>query len=175
MRLADDQRDDAPTDEPTRYQAIRRSTRPMLAAPDRAGHDPSERRVDVSSTGLTESTETRRRVDANVDPAADGVTDEPALQVRDARDRVAIQLDHDIADARPAAAARTRIQDLDDLEAALPTAVASRGPGRAAGCRRRCRGTPAHPTVDDQRIEDPPRRRVDRARPGRGRSRRSRC
>ena len=101
-------------------------------------------------------------LDAQVDGPPDDVATEPALEVADALDRVAVELEHDVADAQAGARGRARLEQLDDLEAARP----------ADPCRDRLgqRPRPADDAeerapdaaVDDQRLEDPARRGVDR-------------
>ena len=101
-------------------------------------------------------------LDAELDWSTDDVADEVALEVADALDRLAIELDHDVADAQPGARRRTRLEELDDLE---PPRPADPGRDRLAERPRPAddpeEGAP-DPAVDDEGVEDPLRRRVDR-------------
>ena len=83
-----------------------------------------------------------------------------ALEVADALDRLAVELDHDVADAQAGARRRARLEELDDLEAARPADPGGDGfaerPRPADDAEERS----PDPAVDDERIEDPLRRGV---------------
>ena len=101
-------------------------------------------------------------LDAQLDRPADDVADEAALEVADALDRLAVELDHDVADAQAGARRRARLEELDDLEAARPAEPGRDGLAERARPADDAEERPPDPAVDDERIEDPLGRRVDR-------------
>src|SRR6476646_1499736 len=146
----------APTDEPTRYQAIRRSTPRMLAGPADPGLLGQLDRTDRHGPGFAGA------IDPKIDRPADEVAAEPTLEVADAFDRVAVELDDDVADMESGRGRRAGLEQLHDLEAALAA--------DPVGDRFRERPRPADDaeerasdaSVDDEGLDDGSRRRVDR-------------
>jgi hypothetical protein len=105
-------------------------------------------------------------LDPEIDPPPDDVADEPALEVADAFDRGAIELDHDVADAHAGAGGRPRFEQLDDLEAARPSEAIGDGLTEGTCPTDDAEERAPDATVDDQALEDPARGAVDRtARP----------
>jgi hypothetical protein len=113
-------------------------------------------------------------LDPEVDPAADDVTDEAALEVADAFDREPVELDHDVTDTNAGGGGRSGFEQLDDLEPTLPPdAIRDRLRQRACATDDAEERSP-HAAVDDEALEDPARAVVDRdgkaeADPGDGR------
>ena len=65
---------------------------------------------------------------------------EVSLEVADAFDRAAVELDDDVADAKAGAGGRAGLEQLDDLETARPAETSRDRRRRAVASRRRCRG-----------------------------------
>ncbi len=114
-------------------------------------------------------------LDAEVDPPPDDVADEAALEVADAFDRRAVELDHDVADAHAGAGSGPGFEELDDLEAARPSEAVGDGLTERTRPTDDAEERAPDATVDDQALEDPARGAVDRERRGRDRSRRRPC
>src|SRR4029078_12077166 len=92
MALATTSATTAPTDEPTRYQAMRRSTPRMLAGPADPGLLGQLDRAGRHGPGCAGA------IDPKIDGPADEVAPESSLEVADPFDRVTVELDDDAAD-----------------------------------------------------------------------------
>ena len=57
-------------------------------------------------------------LDAQLHGPPDDIADEVSLEVANALDRAAIELDHDVADAQAGLGGRSGLEQLDDLETA---------------------------------------------------------
>src|SRR6476660_9550807 len=172
----------APTEDPMRYQATRRSMAPDASPfgrtcfgrrgrfevravlfgrrgrcrPPGRGLVGQLDRVDGHGPNLAAA------VDAEIDGSPDGLATKASLEVADTLDRVAVELEHDVTDAQAGARRGTRLQQLHDLETARPSDPCRDRLGQRAGAADDPEeGAPDAP-VDDQRIEDPARRVVDR-------------
>src|SRR5262245_27164733 len=141
--------------------AVRRSrgySRPIRVGP---GSDPSVAELDRAHR---ERSSRAAALDPEVEPAPDDVADEEALEVADPFDRLAVELDHDVADAQPGARGRSGLEELDDLEPAGPTDSGGHGVRQRTGAADDAEERPTNTAVDDEGVEDAPRRRVDRDR-----------
>src|ERR1700675_80712 len=98
-------------------------------------------------------------LDGHLEAPADDGTDEPSLEVAHARDRTAVEVDHDVADTHAGGRRRTRLEHLDHLEA-MPSAQ-SRRHRLAEGSHTADDPEEGAPdaAVHDQRVQDPSRRR----------------
>ena len=92
----------------------------------------------------------------------DDLATEPSLEVADALDRVAVELEDDVADAQAGARGGTRLEQLHDLEAARPPDPRRHRLGQRARAADDPEEGPPDAPVDDQRLEDPARGVVDR-------------
>ena len=81
--------------------------------------------------------------DPERDLAADDLIVEQSLEVGDALDRPAVELEDQVARPDARGGCRAAIEELDDLERPCSARARGRAAAEAAACHRRCRGRPA--------------------------------